>query len=513
MNSFTEFPANDATAFLSQVEFFAGIQPELLSRITQGVQTRKLRTGQEICSVGERQSQIFFVVTGLIKRSLVAENGHESVAELIAPGQPFGDTEFFSRQPFAINAVAVEPTQLLCLDGDAVRASAETDAWFGSRVISLMAAGRFRSESERAVAPTRSSSERVLDYLIDLAEKNRAAGWGSTVKLVTTKQLIAARIGLTPETFSRALRQLSVEGKILVDRRHVTLRETGTTTSRNTAIDEPIAHRCLCNVQTDTVSAHMTDRTGKSSPLRNPAAAAGCRPSLQTINIAGRQRMLSQRMSKFWLMIRHGITVRHARTRLRQTMAEFEQQMAHLGNLDGGQDIAQSLRVLADAWRPFRLQLTQAGPDQGELVLSLSDEVLRAANELTLACVRFVDDDRAHFVNLAGRQRMLLQHIAKLYLLKCSGASTASSTAQIETAGQEFVAAMRKLLASSENQPVLRKQLHLVYSQWLAMTTKLGSVADRDAAYAASQVSLVSERVVRQMDNVVDFYSALKQAA
>ena len=499
MNSFTEFPATDATVFLAQTELFSGIDPELFAPIARDVQTRKFHTDQLVCGVGEAPRHVFVVVSGLIKRALLAESGHESVAELVAPGQSFGETEFFSRLPFAISAIAVESTVLLCLDGAAIRSAANADPRFGSHLIALMASGRLRSESERAVAPTRSSGERVLDYLIDLAEKNKAAGWGSTVKLVTTKQLIAARIGLTPETFSRALRQLSVEGKILVDRRHVTLREA-VTAGQMASVPSGTPFK----LQTRLQPAHVVDGIGKPS---------GQHPTLATINVAGRQRMLSQQMSKFWLMIQHGITARHAHNGMHQAIVEFDQQLAKLNQLEANDGITRSLNALSHVWRPYKSQLTQADSHQAEMLLALGEKVLRAADDLTMKYVALVNDQTARLVNLAGRQRMLSQQLAKLYLLQCSGTDSPNSNSQMQLVRQEFCSAMLELQAAATNEPVLKRQLRLVSNEWSVMTTDLEGSPDGDVAQRANKVSLASERVVKQLESVVDFYSALEKAA
>lgn len=507
MNSVTDFPVNDAAAFLTQTEFFAGIDPELLAQVTRDIQSRRFQTDQVVCGVGEPAKQVFVVVSGLIKRALMAESGQESVADLVAPGQTFGETELFSRRPFAISAVAVEPTVILCLDGELVRKAAESDTRFGSHMISLMASGRLSSESERAVSPTRSSGERVLDYLVDLADKNQAAGWGSTIKLATTKQLIAARIGLTPETFSRALRQLSVEGKILVDRRHVTLRESVTSDRRPAAVNAPQAQALSFKFSTE----------GKPGCAINANihAPAGLRqrPNLATINVAGRQRMLSQQISKFWLMIQYGISARHARTMMQRAIATFEQQMTNLGELESNDDIAQSLAALRSAWHPYHTQLKSVGVAHAKKVLELGESVLQAAHKLTMNYVSYVNDNNAQLVNLAGRQRMLSQQIAKLYLLQQGGSGAQDSAARIRCAREEFSAALRQLMQSSRDNPLLKQRLRSVSDQWSAMTDGLDHLSADDASKAASQVSLCSERVVRQLDNVVDFYALAKKAA
>jgi len=94
-----------------------------------------------------------------------------------------------------------------------------------SRVASALADRSMALEGDLAAFCTHSARRRVLDYLLHQAEpipENRT----TVVTLDVRKRLIAARLSLTPETFSRALRDLSEAGLISVRGRHVTLEET-----------------------------------------------------------------------------------------------------------------------------------------------------------------------------------------------------------------------------------------------------------------------------------------------
>ena len=70
-----------------------------------------------------------------------------------------------------------------------------------------------------------SGAERVADFLV--RQLDRDAAGAVTVDLALPKSVIASRLSLTQEHFSRLLRQLSDQGLIEVDRRHVHIPNVG----------------------------------------------------------------------------------------------------------------------------------------------------------------------------------------------------------------------------------------------------------------------------------------------
>ena len=63
--------------------------------------------------------------------------------------------------------------------------------------------------------------QRVAGYLVQLSETPEADAF--TVSLPVNKNLIASRLSLAPETFSRVLNQLSAAGFIEVDGKDITV--------------------------------------------------------------------------------------------------------------------------------------------------------------------------------------------------------------------------------------------------------------------------------------------------
>ncbi|MDQ5908672.1 MAG: family transcriptional regulator, dissimilatory nitrate respiration regulator, partial [Pseudomonadota bacterium] len=71
----------------------------------------------------------------------------------------------------------------------------------------------------------RSSTQRLIGFLLQLA--GASTGNATELELPASKQVIASRLNLTPETLSRVLHNLSESGLIRVNGRHIAVPDVG----------------------------------------------------------------------------------------------------------------------------------------------------------------------------------------------------------------------------------------------------------------------------------------------
>lgn len=132
------------------------------------------------------------------------------------------------------------------------------------------------------------------------------------------------------------------------------------------------------------------------------------------INKAGRQRMLTERMVKSYVQIVSDVTPQAASGELADAMKVFERQ---LGELKAAANEGDTRAAIADSertWGRFRtiVALPCSRPRVHE-VRAAGERLVQAAERATAAFVRHATSAAARLVNLAGRQRMLSQRIAK----------------------------------------------------------------------------------------------------
>jgi hypothetical protein len=133
--------------------------------------------------------------------------------------------------------------------------------------------------------------------------------------------------------------------------------------------------------------------------------------------------------------------------------------------------------------------------------------VLSAAQRLTVALQDHAGTSFGRLVNISGRQRMLSQRLAKLYMVRAAGPDTPALRDEMESARNEFTGALAALQAAPENTPALRGELDSVALQWEWFQSAL----NQDAGLASYRLVVAdsSESILRSMETVTRLYEGL----
>ena len=229
------------------------------------------------------------------------------------------------------------------------------------------------------------------------------------------------------------------------------------------------------------------------------------------INYAGWFRALSQRMAKAYcqqyLQVLPAAAV---------DVMGLARKMAQAGSgelakgAQSGQWPAEVGRQLAEVQKQFALlnQMTSAPATTTALVAAASeqaDRTLLIAQAVTEAIEKLAQAPSARLVNLAGRQRMLSQRLAKNYFLSAAKVDSKVVQAQLASDAADFRQALQTLKAAPVSTSSIRNELELADSQWLFFESALRRPAD-DAGLNA--VATTSERLLGVMDKLTGLYDA-----
>ena len=195
------------------------------------------------------------------------------------------------------------------------------------------------------------------------------------------------------------------------------------------------------------------------------------------INKAGRQRMLSQRMGKAWLALAHKGDTPAARTVLEQSVVLFERQHAELKAYAPSPAIRDTYVKLEGAWADHKATLMGTTPSRDGVtaLLQADAKVLALAHQGTSQYEAALGKPVGYLVNVAGRQRMLSQRMAKFCLSAMLGVDTANATTEIAKARDEFLKATELLRSAPQATVRIRQELLLLFFGLLFIGRAAGS--------------------------------------
>lgn len=214
-------PQIKVQAFLANLPMFAAMCPEELDRIARATLPVYADKGEAIVHAGDACTGFHLVVYGQVKLGFTSPQGVEKVIHIVRPGQSFGEALMFLDQPYIVTAAALADSMLLHVAKHAVLAEIAQDPGFARRMLSGLAQRVHGLVRDVEAYSLRSGQERVIGYLLADAADISVNGRPVEVHLTPGKSVIASRLNMTPEHFSRILHDLSAAGLIEVNGRAV----------------------------------------------------------------------------------------------------------------------------------------------------------------------------------------------------------------------------------------------------------------------------------------------------
>jgi CRP/FNR family transcriptional regulator, dissimilatory nitrate respiration regulator len=201
--------SRDALQAVRQVPLFTGLEDETLVLLTHGALERHYRRGTLLFGEGEPADRFYVVLDGWVKLFRESPDGNECMVGLFTRGESFAEAAMFDRLGFPVNAAVAEDARLLIFTAEHFLTTLEQNHGLALNLLANLS-GMLRYLVRQLDQLTNQPTyQRLAAFIVSLCpcDAQRA-----TVCLPCDKLLIAGRLGMKPESFSRAMARLKEVG-------------------------------------------------------------------------------------------------------------------------------------------------------------------------------------------------------------------------------------------------------------------------------------------------------------
>lgn len=207
----THFPLQEQE--LRRHHLFAGLTAEQMAKVIHSAHVIQLEENQQLFSAGQEADHFFLVRSGRIKLFLASAEGMEKVLHIVAPGETFAEALMFMQSGiYPINASALAASELIAFSNktfiEILRNSVDTCF----RLMGDMSTWLKKQLNEIDALTLQNATLRFSNYLLQQVPATHTGS--AAVTLEAAKHVIASRLSIQPESFSRILRNMQKEGLI-----------------------------------------------------------------------------------------------------------------------------------------------------------------------------------------------------------------------------------------------------------------------------------------------------------
>ncbi len=205
-------------SIVNRVPVFRSMGEALSHRIV-----RNYARGELLFQQGDPATCCFLVLDGWVKLYRQTADGDEVVVSLFTAGESFAEAMMFRGGRYPATAEAVTSVRLLHIDGQLLRDAILRDPQLSFDMLAASSLHLRRLVEQVEQLKAQSAPKRIASFLLSLTAARRGP---ARIELPYEKLLIANRLGMKPESFSRALRQLRAVG-VFVEREFVRIDDVG----------------------------------------------------------------------------------------------------------------------------------------------------------------------------------------------------------------------------------------------------------------------------------------------
>ncbi|MFB2533395.1 Crp/Fnr family transcriptional regulator [Paracoccus sp. p4-l81] len=183
----------------------ANAPDDVTAQVLANAHLRSFDRGATVFLQGERAEAIYIVASGWIKLYRMAPSGTEAVVGVFTRGRSFGEAVAFRHDTYPVSAEAVTECELIRIQADDVLRHIRENPELAVSILGATFVHLHALVAQVEALKAQTGAQRVAEFLLELSDCSSGT---CQVTLPYDKVLIAGRLGMKPESLSRAFAKL-----------------------------------------------------------------------------------------------------------------------------------------------------------------------------------------------------------------------------------------------------------------------------------------------------------------
>lgn len=198
---------------IHKAPLFSGLFAEELDDLLSHARTRPVKAHEVIFAEGDKAEAFYFIVTGAVRLYRLSARGDEKVIEILMAGSTFAEAVVFLGGRYPVYAAALSETRLVEIPTNDFIRALKANGGMALRMLASISMRLHQLINDVQALTLETAGQRVAGYLLEQSPPDASS---ADVHMVTHKNVIASRLGVKAETFSRVLATLRDLGLITV---------------------------------------------------------------------------------------------------------------------------------------------------------------------------------------------------------------------------------------------------------------------------------------------------------
>jgi CRP/FNR family transcriptional regulator, transcriptional activator FtrB len=194
---------------LQTIPWFEGLSDQALVQLSRHARIQRYPAGTILFVQGDIPDFCYVELEGSIELFVTCHDLKESLVEISNALNAYTMAAVLTGAPYIVSGRTITPATILMLEAQALRKSARAHTQLGINLLGLIS-WQFRTMVRQVVnLKSKSTSERLGCYLLALSDLEKSS---RNITLPLDKRRLAAQLGMTPMSLSRAFKTLSIHG-------------------------------------------------------------------------------------------------------------------------------------------------------------------------------------------------------------------------------------------------------------------------------------------------------------